>query len=59
MDGGVVRVNEGLIDAFSDCYPIDANSIGSSPSPSRFGDYSAMVVDLSKNSNITYIFLLL
>ena len=55
LDGGVVGVEEWLVVTFSDCYPRGANSIGSSPSSSRFGDYSAMVVDLSKNSNIPYI----
>ena len=55
----VVSVNEGWTGMLVDDYPRGANSIGSSPSSSRFGDYSAMVLDLSKNSNITYIFLLL
>ena len=45
-------IDEGWIDDYSDGYPIGANSIGSSPSSSRFDDYSAMVLGLSKNVNI-------
>ena len=59
MDGGVLGVRLVKARCLTAIYPIDANSIGSSPSSSRVDDYSAMVVDLSKNSNITYIFLLL
>ena len=55
MDGGVVVVGGCWISGLADDYPRGANSIGSSPSSSRVDDYSAMVVDLSKNSNIPYI----
>ncbi len=39
-NGGVVGVDDGLIDAFSDDYPRGANSIGSNPSSSRFSTCS-------------------
>ena len=37
-------VNEGWTGMLVDDYPRGANSIGSSPSSSRFEDYSAMAV---------------
>ena len=50
----VVGINEGWTGMLVDGYPWGANSIGSSPSSSRFGDYSAMVV-VGTNILLTFL----